>query len=213
MSDDCLRWRPLLGSHALDLLDDAERGALTAHLDGCPSCRAELDELARTANALGVADASRLDDAPRPPRPGPPVHQIIDAEVRRRRHRTLLVAAAVVAFAVVIAGSVVGIRDRDVDEQLVTLNVTSADVHATAAVMAKPWGTELRLDATGLVPGELHGVWLERADGSRVPAGTFVAVAGRTVHVVSSSGMARAEAVAVGISRLPDATDVARGAI
>ena len=40
---------------ALGILEGSERGAALAHLDRCPTCRAEVDELAATVDALLVA--------------------------------------------------------------------------------------------------------------------------------------------------------------
>lgn len=56
----CGEYRPGLGVYALGRLAGAEAEALSAHLRGCPPCRAELAELrdvadllARTARAAG----------------------------------------------------------------------------------------------------------------------------------------------------------------
>ncbi|HEU5026533.1 MAG TPA: zf-HC2 domain-containing protein [Spirillospora sp.] len=56
----CGEYRPGLGVYALGRLAGAEAAALSAHLRGCPPCRAELAELrgvaellARTARAAG----------------------------------------------------------------------------------------------------------------------------------------------------------------
>ena len=85
-------------------------------------------------------------------------------------------------------------------------------VLATATLEARPWGTQIRLDAEGLAPGQVQNVWLERADGSRVPAGTFTAVEGRQVHVTLAAALGRVQARAVGISG-PDGTTVVRAAL
>jgi hypothetical protein len=214
MSDQCGRWRVLLGSHALGLLDEAEAVGVRAHLDGCPSCRAELDQLRSTAAALAVADVSHVADPP--PRPRPGLGADISAEISavlatRRRRRLLPIAAAAIVLGLV--SSVVALQESGGGDPPTVLEASQPGVRAEVELVAKPWGTEIHLEASGLDPGQGHGVWLERADGSRVPAGTFVAVAGRTVKVVLAGGVPRAEAVAVGLTRLADETVVARASL
>ncbi len=51
-----------LGAYALGHLDDAEQAELRAHLDGCPICRAELEEIAPVATLLSRVDPDRLGD-------------------------------------------------------------------------------------------------------------------------------------------------------
>ncbi|MFF0521977.1 anti-sigma factor family protein [Actinomadura nitritigenes] len=69
----CGEYRPGLGVYALGRLAGAEAEALSAHLRGCPPCRAELAELrdvadllARTARAAGPP---RTAGRARPARP------------------------------------------------------------------------------------------------------------------------------------------------
>lgn len=210
MSEPCRRWRTLLGSHALGLLGEREAVALGAHVDGCPSCLAELEELRRTSRALLEVDVSRLAEAG-DRRPQPDLRARIDAQVRRERRRRL-VAAAALAVAFAVAVPIAALRSGDGGDAVTRLQA-EVGVRAEAQVIAKPWGSEIRLTAAGLDAGQTHAVWLERADGSRVPAGTFVAVGGRTVRMVLAAGVARAEAVAVGVTRLADDRVVARAAI
>lgn len=55
MTDDrltCDEVRDLAAELALGALEGSERGAALAHLDGCPACRAHVDDLAATVDRL-----------------------------------------------------------------------------------------------------------------------------------------------------------------
>jgi anti-sigma-K factor RskA len=69
------RWDDAAASYILGALPEAERAQFEAHLEGCPACREELEELRVAAEALPVA-------AP-PMRPPPALKARIMAEVER----------------------------------------------------------------------------------------------------------------------------------
>jgi anti-sigma-K factor RskA len=69
------RFTDAAASYLLGALPDEEKSAFEAHLEGCPDCRAELEELRVAAEALPVA-------AP-PMRPPPALKARIMAEVER----------------------------------------------------------------------------------------------------------------------------------
>ncbi|WP_173099082.1 zf-HC2 domain-containing protein [Actinomadura verrucosospora] len=64
----CGEYRPGLGVRALGRLAGAEAEALSAHLRGCPPCRAELAALRRVADLL--ARTARTAGRPRTAGPG-----------------------------------------------------------------------------------------------------------------------------------------------
>lgn len=66
---DCGAYRVGLGVYALGRLAGAEAAALSAHLRGCPPCRAELAEL-RTVAELLAHSARTREGAGRGPRTG-----------------------------------------------------------------------------------------------------------------------------------------------
>jgi anti-sigma-K factor RskA len=69
------RWDDAAASYLLGALPEPERAEFEAHLEGCPACREELEELRVAAEALPVA-------AP-PMRPPPALKARIMAEVER----------------------------------------------------------------------------------------------------------------------------------
>ena len=208
MAEPCTEWRGLLAEHALVGLDDANRIALDAHLEGCAACRASLAELRTTAGALERTDARDLVT-----QQAVPEHLAAQISARfqkeralaRRRRRILTVAGA--AAAVVIIGVVGLALSRAGDDappavqedpvEVVALAATGVD--ASAALDSKSWGTEIVLSG-GFAPGEEFFVWLERADGSRVPAGSFTGIRADSITVTLASSLQTDQAVAVGIT-------------
>jgi hypothetical protein len=130
------------------------------------------------------------------------------ADGRRRRRVAVRVAAAAAVAAVLVIIGAVALRDdqRTVDRRLVA--VGPAAISADARLVERSWGTSVTINANGLSPGITYGAWLERADGSRVPAGTFRAETDRVV-VTLAAALPLDEGRAVGVSTL-DGTDVLR---
>lgn len=195
----------LLGMEALGRLPERERPGLHAHLDGCTSCRAELRQLQETAQLLGRIDAGRLV-APAPP---PDLRRKVLASLavqrtRSRRRAWLAVpAAASAAAAVVIVALVMG-QPAGTE---VTFTAAPNNVQANARLQDRSWGTGIRLDVAGLPAGP-YQVWLERPDGTRLPAGSFSSPGpqdvGARLTVESAAAADRSDVVALGISRLGD---------
>jgi anti-sigma-K factor RskA len=75
MSTEHENWQDAAATYLLGALPEDERGPFEAHLESCPDCRAELDDLRVAAEALPVA-------AP-PMRPPPALKARIMAEVER----------------------------------------------------------------------------------------------------------------------------------
>ncbi len=69
------RFQDAAGAYVLGALPDDERASYEAHLEGCPTCRAETDELRMAAEALPVSAPAM--------RPPPALKARIMAEVER----------------------------------------------------------------------------------------------------------------------------------
>ncbi|GAA4489306.1 hypothetical protein GCM10023094_50650 [Rhodococcus olei] len=196
--------RPLLGMGALGRLGDQEGIALRAHLDGCPRCRAEYRDLASVAAALDQADPDRLGDVPAPPSTLPDaIAASIGRERVRRRYRrvAVLAAAAVLAVGLVTGGFVLrGVVAGGPAGRPVAVAVASAGVEASARVENRAWGTGISLDVSGLPEGRTYNVWLQRADGSRTNAGSFIAGGDRTMSMQLAAALPMSDAVTLGVS-------------
>jgi hypothetical protein len=140
---------------------DPERRPPTDRVD---AVRREADRL-RADRGTSAAAPSSLDD-------------------RRRGRRSLLVGGLAASVGVVV-GAGLGALGRDAlddgddvavpTEPLVLTGVPDG-VQAQASLINHTWGTEVLLDVSGLPPGEVFGVALERRDGGRTEAGSFLAV-------------------------------------
>jgi anti-sigma factor RsiW len=179
-ADDCRRWRENLGALVLGQLDDEERAATAAHLDGCAECRAELDLLVPVAEALPLADPRQLAATPAPSRSLPyRIAHRIAAEKRARRRRRLGIGigvatatACVAVVAALLLGGGSASTPAPVERQVAFTSVPRG-VQLDATLDPRPWGSEISLRVRGVTPGTRCEVWLRRGDGTRVPAGSF----------------------------------------
>jgi hypothetical protein len=174
--DDCRPWREDIGAYLLGGLPDERRTALLAHLDGCPSCRAELAELTEVARVMPAADPLRNNKRE------VPAHSLVDSilgviagERRARRVRLTkrVTAAAAIAAALLIGVFAVAILPDDSRRSTVELAGAAADGSSTASLEYLPGGTRIDLSIDGLPKEETFYVWLEDSEGERIPAGTF----------------------------------------
>jgi anti-sigma-K factor RskA len=176
--NDHERWADAAGSYVLGALIDTEREGYEAHLETCPDCRAEVQELQVAADALPVS--------PPPMLPPPALKARIMAEVEReaallastrepvkperRRFRLALPAPAVAALAcaVLIAGVAAGaLLFRDGARTVAfesTLGQASAQLRVT--------DDGATLTASHLPPapeGKTYMVWVQRDNGDVEP--------------------------------------------
>jgi hypothetical protein len=207
--EDCRHWRENLGALVLNQLDDEERTATEAHLEGCSECRAELDLLLPVVEALPLADPSQIDAAPAPPRSLPyRIAGRIAAEKLARRRRRLRVGGALVAAAAcagVLAALVLGgggsaTAPSAPAAKEVAFNSLPPGVEVGATLDPRPWGSEISVHVDGITPGTRCEVWLRRPDGVRVPAGSFrYRYEGASDGAALSSSLRPSEARAIGV--------------
>ncbi|MER6942947.1 zf-HC2 domain-containing protein [Nonomuraea sp. NPDC000554] len=208
----CRDYHSLLGMHALGRLPDAELATLLAHTDGCPGCRAELDSLDQVAGALGHANPDRVASSPAPP---PWLRDSVVTAVgvqhlRRRRRRRLLawtggLATAAASAAIIATVLVSGAGGH-------TVSYGAQGMQISAELDARQWGTAVNLKVSGLDNGQRYLVWLERGDGSRVPAGSFTA-RGMGLTMELSAAVQGDDTVALGLSTVPGGPAVLRAPI
>jgi anti-sigma-K factor RskA len=187
MSQDHEALRELLGAYVLGQLDAPSRAAVEAHLPSCAPCRAEVTELGPVVVALQQLDPTVS------PGGNPPEHLMDDviehihqrqrsaarqARWRRAGAGVLVAASLTGAFGLGswFADSRGGPPVVDVD-----LNVAAAGVSADAGLVRHTWGTELKLEATGLTEGASYTVLFVGDDGARVGAGSFLGTGAKPV--------------------------------
>lgn len=198
--------RDLLGAFTLGHLDPDNAAALQAHLDGCSTCRGELEEIAPLATALRGVDPARLGDIGAP---SPDLGQRIFDEVgeqRSQRDQSRLAGRAVVgavAAAALVAAFLLGVRVDDATNdqaqppaktppvEAISVQTPGAGIDASAGLVAHTWGTEVKLEATGLRDGATYRAWFTDTDGVRTTAGTFLGTGADAVKCSLNAALLR----------------------
>ncbi len=169
-----------IGVYMLGAVDERERAAMDAHLEGCAACRAAADELRPVPVLLSRV---HVDDLTPPEPSGHLLDRLLDARVvsrRRRRVGFMLAAAVLVAAAVVTAGAVGGGaapedgQNVSVGTSSVTATEADTGVTATAWLTPHPWGTEIRLRLAGVAPGEWCSLLVRDREGRTDTAASWI---------------------------------------
>lgn len=171
-----------------DRLSHHERLALGRALEASPGLRAELRALAAVAAALP------------PPAPTPTTTLgRIGAALPPALLRVQVVAAlaaAILLLGVVRVASGTGTAGA-AGAAVPTATVSAVD--ATAAVVARAWGVEVRLDLAGTSAGEGYEVVVADHDGGTVAVGSFTGEDG-PVRFVGTAGVPRDELAEVRVT-------------
>jgi Putative zinc-finger len=208
-TDDHRDWKLSLGAYALGDLPAAERAALSAHLEGCAECRAELRELEGVAALLPLADPARIEQpAVRPPADlGARIEAQIAAEsaregrVKRRRRFRLgfggAIAAAAVAAVLAIAILPVGGENSSAQKVKFASVPNGISIHATLEPHA--FGTEIQMYVKGVSSGTLCRVFLRDESGQTFSAGSFRYRVGDDSEAELSSALDLSQAAEIGV--------------
>src|SRR6478672_6651208 len=194
-TESCREWRESLGAYALGQLGEEERLRLEAHLEGCPRCRAELEQLTALSQPMALADPARFTNpAPAlPPSLAVKVASAIGRErLRRRRRRAgfgLAFAGAGAAVAAVLAIFAFGDSSPAVPERHVTFNALPKGIQVSAKLLPNAFGTEIHMYVKGVSSGTLCRVYLRRQNGTELSAGTFRYRWGDDNFPILSSGL------------------------
>jgi hypothetical protein len=153
--------------YVLGALDPAEREVFEAHLDGCPTCRAELTSVAGLpgllARANSQAGTDSVSDADREP-PADVLPQVV-RRVRRRRRVALLAAASAVVLALAAGAGAAAWTAPGTGpgpdtvaagqaREIALPAVAGSESSGLAGLTARPWGTQVSL--TCLYEGSPH---------------------------------------------------------
>lgn len=194
----------LLGAYVLGVLDGDEWASVRGHLDGCPQCRREVDDLREMEAALGEIPPEAFLEGP-PPGGELLLRRTLDQVREEHRHRTrrryalLTAAAAGCVVAALGAGLVVGrvtgpetaaappapnaaspLPSSPLPSSLPaatrTGSVTDARTGASMTVAVRPAAGWVRVRATvsGVAAGEQCRLYVVARDGSRWQAGSWL---------------------------------------
>ena len=167
------RFEKFLGPYVLGELTDAEERELEHHLEDCPACRDDLDDLRHAHGILRAAAGG----------PPPELKDWVLARARSEpRHRTagrwklwLPAAAALLVVAVLGFGILRTVPDSS---DGLALTATSAAPQAGGELRGEQIGDNLKveLEAWGLPEprgGEYYEMWYAKKGGGRISCGTF----------------------------------------
>lgn len=199
------RLRDLLGPYVLGGLDAADRALLDPHLSTCPSCREELATYAGLPALLRLGDGPAASSAPEPSDGA--LARALEAvrRERRRRRRLALIASAaavVIGLGAITAGLTFVRGDgSQTGQAAVRLVATSgSNSEGETRLTARPWGTSVDLDLSGLPRGERFVVWVVSADGTRQQAATWASTPDGVAKVTGASALDRNEVTAVRVT-------------
>jgi hypothetical protein len=194
-----------VAAYSLGLLEPADREDFEAHVAQCESCTAELAEFAAVADLFaGVEPVETGPVEPTDAALGDFMRRRAAAGRRRIRWQAVLAAAA--CLVLLAGGAAVGIaagpNHRAASGQIVLSgqrhSATDARTGAsgTVGLVAKPWGTQVSMDLSGLRgPLDCELIAVSSAGERRVIAGWFVppsgyGVPGHPGHLLLTGGTA-----------------------
>jgi hypothetical protein len=177
-TDGCREMRESLGAYALGHLSADERAGLEAHLEGCASCRAELEQLSAVVRPMSLADPARFESAPQLPATlGARVAASIARERLGRRRRRLGLglglAGAAAAVATILVLLVLPGEEASEPGRIVTFASAPKGTEISAKLIPNAFGTEIHMYVKGVASGALCRVYLHGRDGTRFSAGSF----------------------------------------
>ena len=184
-----------LGAYALGVLDDDAWAAVHSHVESCPRCRREADDLRGIEAMLGEVPPEAFLEGP--PAGGELLLHSTLGQVRDerrghdRRRRTVVVAAAVLVVAAAIAGGTLLGRTTAPDRPPLAALPTAAapstpaarlaaatnvTTGASLAVEVRPAAGWVRVRATvgGVAPGEECRLYVLSRTGGRQLAGSWL---------------------------------------
>jgi anti-sigma factor RsiW len=185
--DPCARVRLELGAYLVGAIEPAQRAMVNRHLRTCPTCRAELSDMAGLPSLLRRIPADSVGrlvyDDPVDTPPAPSLSALLRRLTALRRRRRVLSIALSISGAVIIgaltASGVLTLHATDRPAAAVawavTVSGTSPVTGAWAGVRytGQPWGTKLQVSITGVAAGTHCQLLVIGADGQEVAAGGF----------------------------------------
>ena len=162
------RYQEQIGAFLLGKLDAGELKAMQAHLDSCPGCQAEARELEPVVAALADAVPDRIDEVTRPPGDleestlAPILGEIQHARSRRQQFQWSAVAAAAIFVVVMGLAGFTWLLEPEVALEQLSFSDKAPGVDVKGDLIAHDWGTEIRLDVSGLRACQTYRVTLDK---------------------------------------------------
>ena len=154
------------GAYALGALEPDERRAFERHLAGCPICAGDVKSLAPIPGLLAQIDPSELDETGAA-NTSAVIASLVRFEqerLRTSRQRWRLAALASVAAGLLVVGGLLTFGNRRSSgpqaPSSVAAAVTMSQAESTAVfTSARGWGTEIRVELSGLPLRDRYQLW------------------------------------------------------
>jgi len=203
-------YRTDIAVYLLDALEPPEAGQMREHLAICQDCRTECGELCGLPALLSTLTSADIEDIVTPAElPDDLCDAVIaKAAAYRRKHAWYQRSLAVSVALVLIVGGVLSgraITGRQAAQApaaagqataprpaaAVTVSATDPDthVHASASLTPNDWGTQIRLELTGVAWGQQCMLVVSSVDGQRDTAATWVATYRSALIVTGASAI------------------------
>jgi hypothetical protein len=195
------RFEEFDAAFVLGALDPAEQAEFELHLEGCPDCRARVDELLGLAPLLAALPETAFTVADPPPPDG--LLLSLQREVRRGRNRRrwYYASASAAAAAVLILATTLLVRHDSSAAPVAAATATframanpsAAPLHVDAAVTTVGWGTRIDLRCSydpSVTSGEYrYGLVVVDTAGASHDAGSWKATPGRVTKFTGGSSL------------------------
>lgn len=189
-----------IAAYLLDALDPPESDRMREHLVICQDCRTECGELCGLPALLATLTSADIDDIVAPAELPDDLCDTVIAKVaaRRRRHAWYRLLAVSVAILFIAGGVLTGlaITGRQASTQPTVpaaLTVSATDpnthVHASASLTRFDWGTQIRLELTGVTWGQQCMLIVSSVDGHHDTAATWVATYRSSLIITGASAI------------------------
>ena len=193
-------------AYVLGSLSPEERREFEAHMTTCPECREAVAELAGMPGLLAKVRPEDLLT----PHEEPPASLLPALSLRvRRERRRRLVRGSLAAAAAVAAVAAAGVGGISADQQASTVTaqapgvqmvrLADAPLHASAALVDVPWGTQIHLTCTYehhtayMMDPRSYSLVVVDHSGHAQQVATWKAVPGRVSHVVGATSWKRSD--------------------
>jgi anti-sigma factor RsiW len=182
MSRACAAWRGDIGAYIVGALSPQAGAMVRRHLQTCPACRDDYQDLVPVCDWLGrAAPVDRAGGGHLPP--GPPLLPLRKRGNRVRRRWPVIAAAGATAGAAAIAV----ITARPATPVFSAVDRASG-AHAQAQLRATPSGTQITLTISGL-RADQRCVLIAISPAGTDVAGTWNTGYGGTAHIDGTSAI------------------------
>jgi hypothetical protein len=189
-----------VAAYLLDALEPAEIERMREHLPECPDCRTEYDELRGLPTLLGTLTMADVEDIVAPTELPEELYEalIARAATRHRKHAWNRLLGVTVGLALLVAGVITGVAATNQPAPVATSWTLSATdphthVHASIVLTARSWGTQIRLQLSGVGWAQQCMLVVSSANGRRDTAASWVANYQGAVDVTGTTAIRPAQ--------------------